>query len=1068
MLQKEIELQKEVHRSSKEEEEYWRQKSRTLWLHSGDKNTSFFHKKAEARKNFKSVSEIHHQNTVIKDFERIKRAAYSFYQDLYSAPEEPAIDPHVYLIDLIPNCVQDSDNAKLTTPISMDELKDVLDSMEPDKAPGPDGFSVRFLLTCWSTIKKYLLRMARKSQNCAKLGGDINSAFLALIPKEKGASDFSRFRPISLCNSSYKLVSKIIANRLKNILPDIIPENQGGFIKGRNILDNIVLVQEAVHSSCQRNEKEARILNSLHKLGKACIASPWIAPLVNGRSTNFFQASRGLRQGCPLSLLLYAIQASVLSFQLEHNQQNHTLPGLRTTHKVKDINHAQFADDTLLLGGASLLSARHFKRELDIYRSISGSKINYRKCSIYGWNCSAKELADIARLLEMDGNRTWESFKYLGIPIFKAKPKVAHWLPLLDKIKNRIQAWGASWLNNAGKVTLMKSVLLSMPLYQNSIILAPKSFLSKLDSLLRRFLWEGGNNNDRRIHLVNWEILKRPFLVGGLQLRNLAAQNLALGSKILWNLVSGKASWSKRVLWKKYFQGQRLRCLDKPPRLLKGSPIFNICNAAREQFIHYLYWIPGNGKKINIWDDSILGEQPLNQVEGLANIKGLLHSCNLHTLWDISKWKEAPDRTWDGWNLGEVPTMMQGEASHLLDLLQGKSPSKATSKDKRGWGSLSGSYSVAEGYKRFIVVPHAPPNPAQWKFIWDFPSLPKIDFFCWTDAHQSILTRDNLRRRGMEGPSRCPLCLSDAETVSHLLLLCPFAQEVWKGVLKLDPANLDLPDSIPSLFRSWARFSPFSFNKKSLLKTCWMWIPKFTCWKLWLERNNIIFREEKSNTVRVISKIKALLGEALEANVSSRNDLSLSKDEEQRLKELIPNLIERPILPASGHANWEIRLEESEFIKWRSALDDHCLFFDGASKGNPGIAGSGGVLLNPGGFTEMRFHWGLGIETNNRAEALALWQGLNLAINKNILSLNVFGDSRLIIQALLFPKTPHQVHLASIIKKIRLLLPKFNKIAFYHILRTLNGQADLEPNMGSLCSQRSLVINSTASSSAIL
>eukprot|EP00253_Pinus_taeda_P012863 PITA_12863 len=483
MLQKEVELQKEVHRSSREEEEYWRQKSRTLWLHSGDKNTSFFHKQAEARKNFKSVLEIHHQDTVIKDFEGIKRAAYSYYQDLYTAPEEPAIDPHLYPLDLIPNCVQDSDNVKLTAPISMEEVKDVLDSMEPDKAP------------------------------------------------------------------------------------TIIPENQGGFIKGRKILDNIVLVQEAVHSSCQRKEKGLVIKLDLanafdrvrheflfvvmKKLGfssvfinwvKACIASPWIAPLVNGRSTNFFQASRGLRQGCPLSPLLYAIQASVLSFQLDHNQQNHTLPGLRTTQKTKDINHAQFVDDTLLLGGASLLSARHFKRELDTYRSISGSKINYRKCSIYGWNCSTKELADIARLLEMDGNRNWESFKYLGIPIFKSKPKAAHWLPLIDKIKNRIQAWGASWLNNAGKVILMKSVLLSMPLYQNSILLAPKSFLSKLNNLLRRFLWEGGNNNDRRIHLVNWEILKRPLQEGGLHLRNLAAQNLALGSKILWNIVSGKAS----------------------------------------------------------------------------------------------------------------------------------------------------------------------------------------------------------------------------------------------------------------------------------------------------------------------------------------------------------------------------------------------------------------------------------------------------------------------------------------------------------------------------------------------
>ena len=279
----------------------------------------------------------------------------------------------------------------------------------------------------------------------------------------------------------------------------------------------------------------------------------------------------------------------------------------------------------------------------------------------------------------------------------------------------------------------------------------------------------------------------------------------------------------------------------------------------------------------------------------------------------------------------------------------------------------------------------------------------------------------------------------------------------------LSPANLDLPGYIPALFQNWARLSPFCLTKKSLLKTSWMWIPKLICWKLWLERNNRIFRGESCTSTRVISKIKAMLGEALEANTSSRNEMSLDQAEELWLKELVPNLKGRSIPPAIVHANWEIRLEELEFLKWRSALDEHFLFFDGASKGNPGVAGSGGVILRPGGSSELRFHWGLGIESNNRAEALALWQGLNLAINRNILSLSVFGDSRIIIQALTSHKTPHQVHLASIIKKIRLLLPKFSKISFFHILRNLNSQADMEANLGSLCNRRSLVVNSTES-----
>eukprot|EP00253_Pinus_taeda_P009858 PITA_09858 len=935
----------------------------------------------------------------------------------------------------------------LTAPISMGELKKALDCMEPDKVPRIDGFTARFFQSCWSIINKDLLRMVRKSQVCAKIGGSTNSTFLALLPKEKGASNFSRFRPISLCNTSYKLITKIISIRLKNIFPDIIPENQGGFIKGRKILDNIVLVQEAVHSSGQRKEKGMVIKLDLAnafdrvrrdflfvvmtKMGfstnftnwvKACIASPWIAPLVNGRSTEFFTASRGLRQGCPLSPLLYAIQAFVLSFQLDFCQQIQILPGLRMVQNVKEINHAQFADDTLLLGGASINSASSFKKELDIYKEASGSKINYSKSTIYGWNCSANNLADIARLLEMKICQDWESFKYLGIPIFRSIPKVSHWIPLLDKLKLRRHAWGASWLNTAGKIILIKSVLTSMPLFQHSILLAPKTFLSKMDGMLRRFLWEGGKNNERRLHLVNWDTIKRPYIEGGLQMRDLAAQNLALGSKILWNIVVGKISWSKKVLWKKYFQGQRLRCLDLPQKISKGSPVSKLCIAALDNFSSNLYWIP-------------------------------------ETLWDISNWTEDDDRRWDSWNLGEVPHHLQDEASLLLDNLQGKSPLSATTKEKRGWGSHTGSFSVAEGYKSLIVVPNVPPDPTQWKFIWSFPSLPKIDFFCWTLAHNSILTGDNMRKRGMEGPSRCPLCISKEETTDHLLLLCPFAKAVWKGVLSSRADKIELPRNVPTLLHEWAKLSSFCLKKKNLLKTAWMWTPKYICWKLWLERNNRIFRGEICTSNNIISKIKAILGETLEAKPALRNEAKLDNEEEQWLKDFVPNNQSIPTTPATCHAGWEIRLEEQEFLKWRSALEDHCLFFDGASKGNPGAAGGGGVLLNPDGSALLRYHWGLGIESNNRAEALALWQGLTLALKRNIQSLTVFGDSRLIIQAMNSSSNQLQIHLGRILKKIRLMLAKFQKISFFHILRQLNSQADSEANLGSARSQRTLSVN---------
>jgi hypothetical protein len=250
----------------------------------------------------------------------------------------------------------------LNRPVSINEIKKVVFNMDPDKAPGPDGFTARFYTSCWDIIKKDLCRMVMKSQNCNKLGGSTNSSFLALIPKEKGAKNFNRFRPISLCNTGYKIITKIMANRLKRILPKLIPENQGGFVKGRQILDNIILVQEAIHTSCKKKEKgmviKLDLANAFDRVRhdflfavmrnfgfnqkfiewvKACITAPWIAPLINGRPAKFFQASRGLRQGCPLSPVLYVIQASVLSFQLQSCLQNRVLPGIRVVPKSRRL-----------------------------------------------------------------------------------------------------------------------------------------------------------------------------------------------------------------------------------------------------------------------------------------------------------------------------------------------------------------------------------------------------------------------------------------------------------------------------------------------------------------------------------------------------------------------------------------------------------------------------------------------------------------------------------------------------------------------------------------------------------
>ena len=159
---------------------------------------------------------------------------------------------------------------------------------------------------------------------------------------------------------------------------------------------------------------------------KACISNSWIAPLVNGRPTKFFQATKGLRQGFPMSPFLYLLVVESTSRKLQQLQESGDLKGLNIARGVNVVNRAQFVDDTIMLGGVSSISAEIFKCALSTFLKASDNKVNSTKSKVYIWNCSPGTLAKIARTLGFEGKLTWNSFNYLGIPIFKGKKMVVN------------------------------------------------------------------------------------------------------------------------------------------------------------------------------------------------------------------------------------------------------------------------------------------------------------------------------------------------------------------------------------------------------------------------------------------------------------------------------------------------------------------------------------------------------------------------------------------------------------------------------------------------------------------
>jgi hypothetical protein len=239
------------------------------------------------------------------------------------------------------------------------------------------------------------------------------------------------------------------------------------------------------------------------------------------------------------------------------------------------------------------------------------------------WNVSQNALAIMSNVFHFPYKDDWNSFTYLGMPIFLHSATSNLWQQILNKIKSKFVQWGAHWLNPTRRITLIKAVLSSLPIYQCSSLLAPIGVQQQIEKEIQKFLWQGGKSNNKRFHLISWSIVRAPKMHGGLGILDPRLMNLALGGKILWRIVTRKYDWWKKVLVKKYFTGPRKRCLDELPTARNGSPIWKLINAVVPIIQSDLTWVPGNGGSIDIWHDNIMGNKPLVHIQELGSFEVL-------------------------------------------------------------------------------------------------------------------------------------------------------------------------------------------------------------------------------------------------------------------------------------------------------------------------------------------------------------------------------------------------------------------------------------------------------------
>ncbi|GJT98055.1 RNA-directed DNA polymerase, eukaryota [Tanacetum coccineum] len=512
VIHKRTEILNKIHQVNNIQASEIAQKAKIKWAIEGDENVKFFHGMLNKKRNQSNIRGIMVNGTWVDDPVQVKREFFEHFRGRFDKPSvnRACIDTP------FPVSLSIDQKEDMERRISKEEVKRAVWDCGVDKSPGPDGFSFSFYRHFWPVIEKDVFEAVDYFFMYGEIPNGCNSNFIALIPKILDANMVKDFRPISLIGSLYKIIAKILANRLVGVLGDLVNEVQSAFVADRQILDGPFILDEVLQW-CRRKKKHALIFkvdfekafdsvrwdfvdDVLNKFGfgerwrtwiQSCLRSSRGSILVNGSPTEEFQFFRGLKQGDPLSPFLFILIMESLHISFQRVVDAGLFTGIKINSMV-NLSHLFYADDAIFLGQWSELNIDSLVRVLDCFFRASGLRINMCKSKIMGVNVEDGMVKNAASKLGVSLSLRLHQSLYFG---YECWGKLCHgkqawkkWWTRLHPIEvgglGDTRFWVDNWYEG-GVIKELFPRMFALELNKNATV-SLKLNVSSLDNSFRR------------------------------------------------------------------------------------------------------------------------------------------------------------------------------------------------------------------------------------------------------------------------------------------------------------------------------------------------------------------------------------------------------------------------------------------------------------------------------------------------------------------------------------------------------------------------------------------------------